>query len=236
MRLAERVLALAALGAALLFAAACGGDDTGGALSPTPATTATSELSPTAAAPTAAIATPTPTVAATPEPAFEGTYGPVDTKAAASAPVALRDVRVGSGPQFDTIVFQFDGTAVPGYSVQYADRAPACPSPPSGSSGQPAATVTRGRGTPSPTPTDTPTPTPFSDIKANALIAVKLNPVDATGSRRTDFRGGQKQIVQASQVCTGEGVVAWVIGVNAKQPFRVTTLDNPARIVIDIQQ
>jgi len=157
--------------------------------------------------------------------------------------VTLRDVRVGTSSSFDTIVFQFDGASVSGYSVQYVDRVPSCPVPAVlPTAVNPTVAATRGRATSTPTsvsPTEppTPTPTPFGTVAGNAMIAIRLDPATTGGGlSRTDFRGGHGALSQATQVCERENVVAWVVGVSSRKPFRVTALANPARLVIDLQQ
>ena len=229
---------------ALLTAAACGGGDDS-KVTPSPSTGESPTAGPTATRPAASPAAATPATAA---PSFEGTLGPASGAATGATPVTLRDVRVGTSASFDTIVFQFDGTATSGYSVQYVDRVPSCPAPiatPTSASpaGNPPASATRGRATSTPTaratPTEPPppTPTPFGTVAGKAMIAVRLEPATTGGGlSRSDFRGGQGALAQATQVCESQDVVAWVLGVAGRRPFRVTVVNNPPRLVIDIQQ
>jgi len=231
----------AAFAALSLLAAACGGDDGGDSpSSPTPPKAESPGATATATRPPGS---PTVVPSATAAASFEGTLGPATGAPPGATPVTLRDVRVGTSSSFDTIVFQFDGASVSGYSVQYVDRIPSCPIPAvPPTAAIPTVASTRGRATSTPTPsgpteTPVPTPTPFGSVAGKAIIAVKLEPVTTGGGlSRTDFRGGQGALTQATQVCENQNVVAWVVGVAAQKPFRVTTLTNPARLVIDLQQ
>jgi hypothetical protein len=38
------------------------------------------------------------------------------------------------------------------------------------------------------------------------------------------------------QTCDFEAVVTWVLAVSSPEPFRVTRLENPSRVVVDIRQ
>lgn len=221
--------------------AACGGDDDGESATPTPSAepaSPTAEANSTPASPTATATAPQTTASS-----FNGTTSAVTAPASSAEVVTLKDVRVGTGLQYDTIVFEFLGAILPGYTVQFVDKVAACPSGsgPAPTSPPPAPTSPRGRGTPTaapePTLTPTPSPTPFGTVAGKAIISVQLNPAapgDTLG--RTDFRGGTGALAQATQVCTGSGVVSWVIGAKEKTSFRVTTLQDPSRIVIDIER
>lgn len=220
---------------------ACGGDDSDESGTPAPTS---APATPTAGA-TQTAASPTPATGASPTPAsqFGGSVSPVSAPATSGEVVTVKNVRVGTGVQFDTIVFEFTGKTLPGYTVQFVDKVPPCPSdvPPPPTPVPPTPTVPRGRGTPTeaPEPTDTPAPTatPFGVVAGKAIISVLLSPA-ANGDTvaRTDFRGGSGALVQATQVCDGGGVIAWVIGSKEKTSFRVTAHQDPARLVIDIER
>lgn len=168
---------------------------------------------------------------------------PISAPASSPGEVSLKDVRVGTGIQYDTIVFEFVGNALPGYTVQFVETVPPCPSgaPPPPTPAPPTPTVPRGRGTPTvpPDPTEIPTPTPtaFGVVAGKAIISVYLSPA-ANGDTvsRTDFRGGSGALAQATQVCEGGGVVTWVLGSKEKTSFRVNALQNPTRLVIDVER
>jgi hypothetical protein len=50
----------------------------------------------------------------------------------------------------------------------------------------------------------------------------------------TDIGGTGAAIREAVQICDFEGVVDWAVGTSTERPFRVTVLNNPSRIVIDV--
>jgi hypothetical protein len=47
--------------------------------------------------------------------------------------------------------------------------------------------------------------------------------------------GPGNAILQARSACDFEAHVDWAIGVKARQRFKVTTLTNPPRVVIDVK-
>jgi hypothetical protein len=120
-------------------------------------------------------------------------------------------VRVGAHPEeggFDRIVFEFS-TSLPAARVEYVSSVVQC------GSGNPVAVP----GTP---------------------LLVTFEPADAhTQSGQPTFVqevvGPGNSILLARQVCDFEAQVQWVISVDGRQPFRVTTLDAPSRLVIDVK-
>jgi hypothetical protein len=50
----------------------------------------------------------------------------------------------------------------------------------------------------------------------------------------TELEGTDEAITEAVQICDFEAIVEWAIGTPTERPFRVTTLSNPNRIVVDI--
>jgi hypothetical protein len=200
---------LAAIVAAL--ALACSSNDSG-------SKTATAPPQPTSAATAAATATrppasPTPPVA---EPTIDpSTASTNDVHIAGSTTAStLKDVRIGLHPElggWDRIVFEFDGP-LPTVDVRYVDSVLSC-----------------GPGLPVP-------------VQGVAVIGVRLFPTNAhteqgqatLPSNTVPGQGGV--ITETKGYCDFEAVVQWAIGVKAKQPFKVTTLQNPTRLVIDIKQ
>jgi hypothetical protein len=220
----KRLLLLPALLVGVLFAA-CGGYDDDDDATPTPAGTA--------AAPTAAEATKTATPAATATkppasatPPADGTVDPLN--AGDTVPVnvksnpdpftgqaLLKDVRMGVHPEqggWDRIVFEFQGPALPPATVQYVNSASQC--------GSGAAVA----------------------LKGAAILQVRVGQAAAhdqngnpTFAAQT-IPGPGTTILEAKSTCDFEGVVVWALGIKGKQNFKVTTLQNPTRLVIDIKQ
>ena len=48
--------------------------------------------------------------------------------------------------------------------------------------------------------------------------------------------GPGKTILQARQTCDFEAVLAWAAGIASRQNFKVSQLENPYRLVIDVKQ
>lgn len=117
------------------------------------------------------------------------------------------------------------------------------PTPTPNPSVTPTATPTR---TPTPTPTRTPTPTPTPTpipvvVSGTASLVIKFTPAlahdpDAQPVVKTEINGGSQALLQAKMTCDINNTVGWTIGLSTKAPFRVSTLESPARVVIDIEQ
>ena len=222
-------------------AGACGGDDSSGA--PTTATPTTAPLTtPTTAPDTTPGTTVTPTTTVTSTTSAPTTVPTTTTQTttqtttptgttllpgAATTPVStpegvngpgltalLVDVRTGRHDGYERVVFEFLGDRVPGYAVQYVD----------------------------PPFTADPSDLPVA-IDGDAFLRVRMawaSGYDLTGDLGQVYTGPDRIDVNApvvqELVLLGdfEAVLSWVIGVDAEHPFRVTVLDEPARIVIDI--
>ena len=141
----------------------------------------------------------------------EWTTGIAERKSQAGAAV-LRAVRAGRQEGFDRIVFEFGGDAAPGYHVSYIDRpVRAC-----------------GSGEVVPMPGD-------------GWLEIRMQPAQA----HTD--AGQPTVTERTRTldlpnlrrltmtCDFEADVTWVGGVLSPNDFRVLSLRNPARLVVDIR-
>jgi hypothetical protein len=128
--------------------------------------------------------------------------------------VLLRDVRLGVHPEeggWDRIVFEFEENLPPG-SITYVPSACAC-----------------GSGMPVP-------------VAGAAILLVRFDQAAAhtdagqptIGQR--EMPGPGDTILAARQVCDFEGEVAWAIGIRDRQRFKVTLLDGPRRVVIDVKE
>lgn len=130
----------------------------------------------------------------------------------------LKAVRVGSNPGFERIVFEFAGTSVPGYRVQWVDGP----------------ILADGSGEP-------------VQVAGDAYLEMVMQPasgVDLSAPQLTIVYDGPDRIPVAGQtelitdlVRTGdfEAVLSWVAGTTEKVPFRVLRLTNPTRVVVDLQ-
>jgi hypothetical protein len=78
-------------------------------------------------------------------------------------------------------------------------------------------------------------------ISGTASLVIKFTPAiahdpDANPVVKTELNGGSQALLQAKLTCDINSTVAWTIGLSTKAPFRVSTLESPARLVLDIEQ
>lgn len=199
-----RMFLLAVLVAALPLAAACGANDDDETT--TPSTTANAQASPTGEP------SLTPGASATTGVPFEGTTEPTTVeKPPTIPPILLVDVRVGKQAEgYDRIVFEFD-SAVPSYKIEYVV-------PPIQLCG----------------------PGFDADIEGDAMLSVVMRQVDAhdqSGQRTvpaTELKPAYPAMVEAEQTCDFEATVEWGVGLTAEVPYRVTELQNPPRLAVDV--
>jgi hypothetical protein len=198
------------LSACYLMALSCGHQDT-----------VTTQTTPPPASPVASPnTTPTPAVGevASPESGetsqaeFEGTTRLTEKKRLERPAVILKEVRTGKHENFDRVVFEFAGAGVPGYHIEYIDKpAKAC------GSGE-----------------------PVQVGGANHLV-IQMMPAHAhteAGEVTIQDRErvpGLPVIKEMKLICDFEADVQWVLGVAARNPYRVLELSKPARLVIDIR-
>jgi hypothetical protein len=211
-RLTHSLIALLSIA---LFATACINDEPAARTTPI-------------AVPSGAVSTPSATVDIAPSPSpgrVDGTvapqnFGATDPVTVKSNPdpfqgiAILRDVRLGVHPEeggWDRIVFEFAGALPPG-SIAYVAAVDAC------GSGQP---VT---------------------VKGSAVMLVRFNQATAHTEAgqptipSPTIAGPGDTILEARRTCDFEGEVAWALGIKGRQRFKVTSLANPPRVVIDIKQ
>jgi hypothetical protein len=163
------------------------------------------------AAPVSSTATSTTPVA----PALEGaSTAPKVSPPASTGTSLLSDVRAAGHPGYDRIVFEFR-SGVPGYDVRYVET----PVRADGSGEEVA-------------------------VAGGAALLVRMEPaLDAdlteesaprTYTGPTRFSPGTAGVVELVRTGGFEAVLTWAIGLSDKRPFRVTRLQGPARLVIDV--
>ena len=193
---------------ALLLSAACDGD--GEAPDAPTATSAPAGASPTGpSAPTN-----TPAGDATAVPQFDGTRGPVEGHPSGPGTALLADIRSAQHDEgFDRMVFEFSDAGLPNYTVEYVS------SP----------VVGCGSGMP-------------VEISGAALLQVRLLSTAAhdleTGEptiESNELAPGLPTLIEMKSTCDFEGTVIWVAGLSAEVDFRVTELDAPPRIAVDVR-
>lgn len=129
-------------------------------------------------------------------------------------PVSVTDVRLGDHDGFDRLVFEIGGPGQAGWDIRYVDEARAA------GSGQ------------------------AIDVGGKAILAVSLGnialPPDApAGVQPWDGPGrlqmtGDGPIVEVVDDTVFEGIHTFYAGVTDRQPFQVTRLGSPQRVVIDV--
>jgi hypothetical protein len=141
------------------------------------------------------------------------TAGATDRVRTVPRPVTLRDVRAGVNQGFDRVVLEFLGSGVPGYRVEYVDK------------------PVHQCGSGDPTP-----------VAGDAWLAITLRGTQAhndQGQATVQQRERRLQmpiVRELEMTCDFEGVVEIVLGVSRPNRYRVTELQNPTRLIIDIQQ
>lgn len=223
--------AITTLIALSLVAAACGDDGTGAITRPpattlapvdtaAAATTTAPAPSTTAASTTTAAPATTVTTSAVPTttaPPFNGTTAPKESAMAGSPDARLVDVRTGSHPGFTRVVWEMHGSSgTPAYRVGYA-------------------------------------PGPFVDIgdstipvAGTAFLHVVFfpamrhditDPVDIiqTYLGPEVINVGTGSVRQVVFIEDFEANMEWAIGLTGQKAFEVFTLENPTRLVVDIE-
>jgi hypothetical protein len=198
-RLVPRLLVLM-----MVTLAACDGSGSGGRADPATTTTGSS-------APTTAAAAPAPKetagAAAWPTAARTGPGG----KQPPDGPSAkLTAVRAASHPGFDRVVFQFEGTQVPGYRIEYVRE------------------ITLGE-----------TDDQYLSLEGGALVEATFKGTasdDYRPSTQTvpdELTPDLAQVKQIGLAEDWEGVVRLGVGIDHRAGFRVLELRDPVRVVVD---
>lgn len=168
---------------------------------------------PTAPAPTPPVPTP-PAGGTTPSGPSEPqwTAGVVKQKREGLAPVTLRAVREARNEGFDRVVFEFAGTQVPGYQLEYVDKP----------------IIKCGSGDP-------------TEVAGQSWLQVRLTPAQAHESGQVTITERERKaslpvIQELELTCDFEGEVVWVLGNARPNKYRVMELREPTRLVVDVQQ
>jgi hypothetical protein len=205
---------------------ACSSSDDDNNTTPTPqSTAAATQAAATATTPPGSSPAASPTSTGSNTPPIDGTVAPQN--AGDTVPVTIKanpdpaskvgmldDVRVGAHPEeggWDRIVFEFSDI-LPAGEVKYVTSATQC-----------------GSGEAVTLPGDAILQVSFTGAQAHT---------DAGQSSlsSTQITGPGNVILESHQICDFEGHVTWAIGLKSEQRFKVTMLQNPTRVVIDIKQ
>ena len=123
----------------------------------------------------------------------------------------LESVRAARNDDFDRLVLEFRGGALPGYRVEYVD-------PPVRQCGS-------GQVVP---------------LRGDAWLRIRLDPArahDERGRATVSDRSRQTDLPSVREmqlICDYEGQVEWILGLSDRHRFRVTELSNPSRLVVDV--
>jgi hypothetical protein len=209
MRRTPLTLGLALGLSALLLAACSGGDNptlTAGTSDPAPAPTVS-------AVPSTQPESPAPAAEPTAAPDAPGGGTALSTGEPEGGPLTVTEVRVARQDGYDRVVFELDGDAggVPGWRVEYVDD------PRRDGSGEPV------------------------DVDGEAVLVVLISgtgyPFD-TGREEAASATVPADLEVVTDVELGsvfEGTYEAFVGLSGEQPFQVTRLADPARIVVDVE-
>jgi hypothetical protein len=144
---------------------------------------------------------------------FAGTAGIVEKKRPAMSPATLHSVRTGDHQSFERVVFEFSGTDLPGYHIEYLDHpVRAC-----------------GSGD-------------IVEISGEGFLQVRLQPAQAHDENgqpaitTRELKPGLPLIQEMKIVCDFEADVEWILGLAKPNRYRVLELSKPPRLVIDIKR
>lgn len=144
---------------------------------------------------------------------FTGTAGIVEVKRPDIPPTQLREIRTGQHPNFDRVVFEFDGDSVPGYRIEYVDK--------------PIRSCGAGE---------------IVQIGGYGFLLVQMSPAQAHTEegqptiKAREFAPDLAVIKELKSLCDFEANVQWVMGLSSPNRYRVLELTNPARLVIDVRK
>lgn len=138
--------------------------------------------------------------------------GVVDLPAAGAGVGTLASVRAARHEGFDRVVWEFSGGSAPGVHVEYVDKpVRQC-----------------GSGEPVPLPGD-------------GWLEVRLEPARAHTELGRPTMAARRQtlalpiVIEIVQTCDFEAVVTWVLATPSPERFRLSLLDDPPRVVVDVR-
>jgi hypothetical protein len=144
------------------------------------------------------------------------TTGPVEEPGTAAETALLTRVEIGRNEGFDRVVFEFRDD-LPGYRIEYVE-------PP---------LTEDGSGNP-------------VELEGGAFLVVRMEPASGfdlsvpegelvyTGPRRlSGADAGATMVREVVRTGDFEAVLTWAIGLDERTPFAVSTLEGPARLVLD---
>lgn len=142
---------------------------------------------------------------------FQGSTGSTIRAGFEVAPALLREVRTAQQNGFDRVVFEFEGSEIPNYSVDYAKK--------------PVSQCGSGD---------------VVQMTGNGLLQVLFKSTDAHTQDRPTVADRERRLnlpilKELRFTCDFEAQVVVVLGVASPNPYRVTHLYNPTRVVVDVK-
>jgi hypothetical protein len=208
--MAKRFIAFVILSCSLILS--CKNQDSSFEPPPTPSPQPSASAQQSASPVEAAGGFAQPEVGDTSADVFEGTAGIVEKKRSELDPATLTDVRTGRHKNFDRIVLEFSGSAVPGYHIEYVDKpARQC------GSGDPVL------------------------VTGDASLLIQVMPANAHNDQGEATVADRERklslpvMKEAKLICDFEADVQWLVGVAKPNKYRVLELLNPSRLVVDIK-
>jgi hypothetical protein len=144
--------------------------------------------------------------------AAEWTAGVTEVPRGGARPATLRAVRTARNEGWDRVVFEFEGSSVPGYRLEYVDR--------------PVRKCGSGDDT---------------QVAGQGWLEVRITPAQAhTDAGQVTVAERERKLAlpvlkELEQTCDFEGDVTWVLGVASPNRYRVSELAGPARLVVDVR-
>jgi hypothetical protein len=142
----------------------------------------------------------------------EFTAGIVEFRPAPREVALLTDVRAARHDGFDRVVFELGSGSAPGYHLEYIDR----PVRKCGSGD-------------------------VAPIAGDGWLEVRFEPANAHTPSGAPTIAKREQaldlevVKELEQTCDFEAVVSWVVGVKRPNRYRVLTLNEPMRLVVDVK-
>lgn len=150
-------------------------------------------------------------------PADSGTAGITAQPRSGMEPAILRSVRTAEHPEFDRVVFDFGGGAIPGYHIEYIDRP----------------VIQCGSGEPIAVAGDGWLRVRLEPARAHEFRDDTLAVVTVTERNRPLTLPNLRQLVLT---CDFEAQVEWVLGLESPTHYRVMELQAPSRLVVDVRR
>lgn len=142
---------------------------------------------------------------------FAGTTDPIHRERVGPPVATLRAVRAAEHSRYDRVVFEFSDGPLPGYHIEYTDRAlQQCGS---GDEVSPASAV---------------------------RLLVRLQPAQAHDDRGSATIAERQRTLTLPNlkelriICDFEGRVEWLVGLAVRAPYQLRELAEPTRLVLDV--